>query len=184
MLLMDVTRLRRQHEIAISMALGEWKTLKHGAADFMPSCKHCFAQVRVLTRSKADHICAQELSTLFRFWRRFNLSTLFLCIFSANLSYLSFSSLAALFSRIFCILLYITVSWASHTRLGRKAHLTFCLLLVPHFFLFGLHCGHCYPFLRALFVRGQSRSWSEGLFCRVPLFAYKSWSDWVWTPNW
>lgn len=40
----------------------------------------------------------QELISLFRFSLRFNLSTLFLCIFSAIFSYRSFSSLAARFS--------------------------------------------------------------------------------------
>ncbi len=52
---------------------------------------------------RADVSCARrrldhEFSSLFRFSLRFNLSSLFLCIFAANCSYRSFSSLAARFS--------------------------------------------------------------------------------------
>lgn len=43
---------------------------------------------------------SHEFSTLLRFSLLFSLSTLFLCIFSAIFSYLSFSSFAALLSLI------------------------------------------------------------------------------------
>lgn len=55
----------------------------------------------------------QELISLLRFSLRFNLSTLFLCIFSAIFSYRSFSSLAARFSLSAVILLCDTESKVS-----------------------------------------------------------------------
>jgi hypothetical protein len=48
--------------------------------------------------SFAAHRPDHEFSSLLRFSLRFNRSSLFLCIFAANCSYRSFSSLAARFS--------------------------------------------------------------------------------------
>lgn len=125
-----------------------------------------------------------ELSTLLRFSLLFNLSTLFLCIFSAIFSYLSFSSLAALLSLmawIRCFIGDIRIFFDQQIPsilVGGDsgypcAHLSLRLLLILHLLLFGLDRRQGDPLLCPLLVGRQAGAGSEGLAGRMPLLPCK-----------
>jgi hypothetical protein len=117
---------------------------------------------------------AQEFRSLFLFSRRLNLSSLFLCIFSASFLYLSFSSFAVLRSRIACMRLCVVNRSACATRAckARPADLSLFFLLSLQLFLFGFRRRRRYSLLHSLRIGSQTGPGPESFAWRVPLLSW------------
>lgn len=117
--------------------------------------------------------CTHDLSSLFRFSLLFNLSTRFLCIFSAIFSYLSFSSLAARLSLIRCMLLY-QFHISAKPKILRflvATYLSLIFLLILHLLLLGLHGGLCLSLDETLLKRAVACIRPKSRLVRMPILA-------------
>jgi hypothetical protein len=134
-------------------------------------------------RSFSNQSSNHDFNILFLFSFLFSLSTLFLCIVSANFSYLAFSSFAARLSLMACTLLYIHGQFNcpvaclrqhnSSARQGEILYLSFSLLLLLHLLLFGFDDRDSFSLFSALLVRCDTARGTESLLGFMPLLAFE-----------
>lgn len=115
-----------------ALSLGRIATPRRPAWVHRGPSSRCRYPQRV--RPSLSRSLPHELSSLFLFSFLLSLSTLFLCIFSANFAYRSFSSLAARFSLINVIRLCLAQKPHVSIRLGEAGRF-YCFLMVARTFL-------------------------------------------------
>lgn len=125
--------------------------------------------VNIDPASRIDH----DFNNLFLFSFLFNLSTLFLCIVSANFSYLAFSSFAALFSFSAWILLCKTHQPHPPAMIfpTKTTYLSLSFLLLFHLLLLGLNSSSSFTFFLPFLVGCQAGRRTESGFLGMPLLS-------------